>query len=68
MTVMVESLQPAQRCSSHNVHYIYLISSCDSTVIAFKQDELCFHVLFCYQKSSKSGETAIVSLKIVITL
>ena len=39
------------------------MSSCDSTVIAFKQDELCFHALFYYQKSSESDETAIVSCK-----
>ena len=37
--------------------------SCDSTAIAFKQDELRFHVLFCYQKSSESGETAVMSSK-----
>ena len=35
----------------------------DSTVIAFQQYELCFHVLFCYQMPSESGETAIVSCK-----
>ena len=45
------------------LHQLYLISSCDSTAIAFKQDELCFLVLFCYQKSSESGETAVVSCK-----
>ena len=33
------------------------------TAIAFKQDELCFHVLFCCQKSSESGQTAIMSCK-----
>ena len=44
------------------------MSSCDLTAIAFKQDELCFHVLFCYQTSSESSEMAIVSCKIVITL
>ena len=37
-----------------------LMSSCDSTAIAFKPDKLCFHVLVCYQKSSESGETAIM--------
>ena len=42
---------------------LYLISRCDSTAIAFKQDELCFHVLVCYQKSSESGEMEIVSCK-----
>ena len=42
---------------------LYLISSCDLIAIAFKQDELCFHVLVCYQRSSESGETAIVSCK-----
>ena len=42
---------------------LYFISSCDSTVIAFKQDRLCFHVLFCYQKSSENDETAIGSCK-----
>ena len=26
----------------------YLISSYDSIAIAFKQDDLCFYVLFCY--------------------
>ena len=39
------------------------ISSCGSTAISFEQDELCFHVLFCYHKSSESGKTAIVSCK-----
>ena len=39
------------------------ISSCDSTAKGFKQDELCFSELFCYQMSSESGETAIVSYK-----
>ena len=38
-----------------------------STAIGFKQDDLCFHILFCYQKSSERGETAIMSVKIVIT-
>ena len=42
---------------------MYFISSCDLTAIAFKQDELFFHVLFCYKKSSESDETAIVSCK-----
>ena len=42
---------------------LYLISSCDSTMIAFKKDGLCFFVLFCYQTSSESGETTIVSSK-----
>ena len=41
---------------------LYLILSCNLTVIAFKQDELCFHVLVCYQ-SLESRETAIVSCK-----
>ena len=52
-------------CGFNNVHEtkLYLISSRDSTAIAFKQDESCFHVLFCYQTSSESGETAIVSYK-----
>ena len=40
---------------------LYLISSCDSTVIAFKQDKMCFHVL--YQMSSESDEMAIMSCK-----
>ena len=39
---------------------IYFISSCDSTAIGFKQDELCFSELFW---SSESCETAIVSYK-----
>ena len=42
---------------------LYLITNCDSTVIAFKQDELCFHVLFCYQKSSESSKMEILSCK-----
>ena len=43
---------------------LYLISSCDSTAIAFKQDGLCFYVLISYyQTFSESGETAIVSRK-----
>ena len=36
---------------------LYLISSCDSIAMPLKQDE------FCYQKSSESGETALVSYK-----
>ena len=42
---------------------LYLISSCDLTAIAFKQDELCFHVLICYQEFFENGETTIVSCK-----
>ena len=42
-------------CYSFTCMKLYLISSCDSTVIAFKQ-----HVLVCYQKSSENG---IVSCK-----
>ena len=52
------SSDDATGCSSH-----YFISSCDSTVIGFKQDELCFSELFCYQTSSESCNTATVSEK-----
>ena len=44
------------------------ISSCDSTAKGFKQDELCFSELFCYQMSSESCETATVSYKNCHTL
>ena len=61
----------------YNVHVhvlqLYFISSCDSTAIGFKQDELCFSELFCYmyictctctiRMSSESCETATVSYK-----
>ena len=44
---------------STTLHKCYLISSYHSTVIAFEQE----HILFCYQKSSESGETETVSHK-----
>ena len=58
---MAESLQAAQSCSSQYILQLHFISSCYSKVMALKQDELCFHVHFCYQMSSESGEMAIGS-------
>ena len=51
--------RPSKRSTS--LLQLYLNSSCHLRAIAFKKDELCFHVLDCYLKSSKSGEMAIVS-------
>ena len=39
-------------------HYLNS-TSFDSTIIAFKHNELCFHVPYCYWKTTESGETAI---------
>ena len=42
---------------------LYFISGCDSTVIASKQEKMCFSELFCYQTSSENCETATMSYK-----
>jgi len=38
-------------------------SSSDSTAIGFKQDEVCFQILFISQKLSETCKTAILSYK-----
>ena len=61
---MAESFRVSARCcSNHSLPQLCLISSSFLTAIAFKQDELCFHVLFCCQKSSESSKTVIMSCK-----
>ena len=42
---------------------IEMLIKCNKCPVWFKQDELCFHVLFCYKKSCESGEMTIVSCK-----
>ena len=47
-----------------NTGYLHhTTNECTCSAESLPQDKLCFHVFFCYQKSSESGETAIVSCK-----
>ena len=46
-----------------NIKKALKMSSCDAAAIAFKRDELCFHVVTLLQKSFESGETSITSCK-----
>ena len=59
MTVMAESLEPVLDVVAATTTIVlnFLI------VIGFKQDELSFHVFYCYQDSSESGEMVIMSYK-----
>ena len=51
-------MKQKQLCGFNHVHEMKQVQR-----TAFKQDELCFHLLFCYQKCSKSVEVTIVSCK-----